>query len=118
MKNIIQLTVLYIFGFLCSLNIVAQDKTVITQNYIKTDTTIESVESQYPFFTFEYLITSSQVPASKQHDLSSMKTNFSVFSTELNYGWYLDKQKGKSILLAVITSYSIHYTKLYETFWS
>jgi hypothetical protein len=114
MKNKIQSAVLLVFGFLCSFSLVAKDKTVSAENSVKTDTTIRTDNSEYPFFSFEYLVTSSQIPASKKYNLSGLKTNFSVLSTELNYGWYLDKNKEKSILLASL-GYSYFKTNIAET---
>jgi hypothetical protein len=53
----------------------------------------------YPLIDIEYSLLSSQTPTSKKYDLSGTSFGFSAFQTKVNYGWYLDKKKEKTVLL-------------------
>jgi hypothetical protein len=62
----------------------------------------DSIEwlDDYPIFSFEYMISSPQAPFSDSCNLSMTNSHFSAFQANFNYGWYLDKKKERTVLLA------------------
>jgi hypothetical protein len=103
---------------LCSaIKVYGANPILINNNYLcKNDTlvkqtdTVESSE-EYPLFCFEYMISSQQTPISDSCVLSGINSHFSAFQMDFNYGWYLDKKKENTILLASL-GYAFSKTNL------
>ncbi len=65
----------------------------------------ENQNIDYPFLSFEYLLTSPQTPLSDKYNLADLKGRFEAVNAEMNLGGYLDKADKITLLTTLGYAY-------------